>query len=241
MLNVCIDPSDRVLLALHADGTVRGWNLATRTLIDTVTGTRALPATRAASIAAAFTRDGERVAVNFGEAWHTDTFRACDLTLLTRSKSLVLGAVAFAPSGDALVEAAKWAGLIRVTPVGSARPQAESSLGPWFFSDSDLSADGTLLATSWSDPTVFVFDIEQRETVLELSRHTGSVTSIRFSRDAKRLITASKDGTAIVWPVDVYAEAGRRLPGTSEALLRHYRVDVNSLTQAGALPAAAQK
>ena len=163
------------------------------------------------------------------------------MTLLTRSKSLVLGAVAFAPSGDALVEAAKWAGLIRVTPVGSARPQAESSLGPWFFSDSDLSADGTLLATSWSDPTVFVFDIEQRETVLELSRHTGSVTSIRFSRDAKRLITASKDGTAIVWPVDVYAEAGRRLPGTSEALLRHYRVDVNSLTQAGALPAAAQK
>jgi WD40 repeat protein len=118
---------------------------------------------------------------------------------------------------------------------------AQSSLGSGFFVDSDLSPDGGLLATCWSDPIAYVFNIQQRELVLELARHTGSVACIRFSRDGKRLITASKDGTAIVWPVNVDEEARQRMPGSRDELLRYFGMSLEDVLPAGARMPSAQQ
>ncbi len=61
-----------------------------------------------------------------------------------------------------------------------------------------MSADGLLLATSYSNE-VIIWDVTTWKERFSLSGHTGQVFSVAFSRDGKRLATGGDDGQVIIW------------------------------------------
>jgi WD40 repeat protein len=65
---------------------------------------------------------------------------------------------------------------------------------------SAFSPDGKHIAGgSWSDNTARVWDAETGQEKAILTGHTGSVRSVAFSPDGKRILTNSADGTARLW------------------------------------------
>jgi WD40 repeat protein len=68
--------------------------------------------------------------------------------------------------------------------------------------------------TSSNDGTVYVRTTADGVPVAHLVGHAGAVLAASFSRDvgALRVITASADGTARVWPLDPLPPALARKP-----------------------------
>ena len=69
-----------------------------------------------------------------------------------------------------------------------------------------FSPDGTLLATAYSDFSSAepqggcgIWDVRARNRVVPILEHDGPVIHVDFSRDGRRLFTASVDGTTRVW------------------------------------------
>jgi WD40 repeat protein len=76
----------------------------------------------------------------------------------------------------------------------------------------EVSPDGRRIAVTLDDNLVQIIDIETNRRLGELMVHTANVYSIRFSRDGKRIVTASAGGEdtpgeARVWD----AETGKAL------------------------------
>ncbi len=63
----------------------------------------------------------------------------------------------------------------------------------------DVSADGSLIALSGSDPRII--DARTGEVVQKLTGHRDGVRAVAFSPDDSRVATASWDGTARIWDV----------------------------------------
>lgn len=61
-----------------------------------------------------------------------------------------------------------------------------------------FSPDGKRLATA-TGQQILILDFQTGERVLTLTGHRGSVFSIEFSRDGRRLVSASTDGTVRIW------------------------------------------
>ena len=57
-----------------------------------------------------------------------------------------------------------------------------------------------MLTASW-DGTVKVWDLNTNKTILALGPHAGRIYSAMYHpRDGSKVLTASADGTAVVWP-----------------------------------------
>ena len=68
--------------------------------------------------------------------------------------------------------------------------------------------DGASLVIA-SDRTAVAWDLASREVRLSLEGHTGDLNHVAFSADGTRLVTASNDGSAIVWDARDGREIGR--------------------------------
>ena len=44
-----------------------------------------------------------------------------------------------------------------------------------------------------------LWDSKTGKEILTLSRHTEDVTSVTFSPDGRQVLTGSRDGTAVIW------------------------------------------
>jgi len=127
-----------------------------------------------------------------------------------------VGALAFDPkTGNLLVGTGElsvqvWDPNTR-NPVRTFRVGAEGSNG--FFHGLDVAPDGKHIAARYfvADPTgKFLFGLEG---------HVAAITRMRYSRDGKRLVTASFDGTVRTWEADtgtpvlkIDAHMGRKVP-----------------------------
>ena len=60
---------------------------------------------------------------------------------------------------------------------------------------------GNLLAGGCSDNRVVVWDFETHGVARVLEAHTGSVTAVSWTRSSRRLLSASVDGSLIMWEV----------------------------------------
>jgi WD40 repeat protein len=68
-----------------------------------------------------------------------------------------------------------------------------------------ISTSRNLLATGSSDSNIFLFKTTTKKEVGVLSRHTATITALAFYEN-KHLLSASMDGTIMVWRVKVTLE-----------------------------------
>lgn len=126
-----------------------------------------------------FETSGQKIGVFEPPRWTLDD----QLDFLEGGSKLVAGGSSDAALLD--VGAGRWLRLI--TSPGSGDATA-------------CSPDGTLVAMA-SGAEVRLFGLNDGLPRGTLSGHTGKVTAMSFSADSRRLATASKDGTALIWQV----------------------------------------
>ena len=71
------------------------------------------------------------------------------------------------------------------------------------------------MLTASADFTAKVWDASSGKELLNLKGHTQEVTSVTFSTDGRYALTASHDGTAIVWLATQWKAADERSEGSS--------------------------
>jgi transducin (beta)-like 1 len=66
----------------------------------------------------------------------------------------------------------------------------------------EWSRDGNLLAIGTNDPNVRVWSRTTGKLILNLQEHSGTITSVRFSANGKLLLSASLDGSILLWDIE---------------------------------------
>lgn len=64
---------------------------------------------------------------------------------------------------------------------------------------------GTILAVGCADGAIVLWDFETRSPIKTLTGHTGTVSALTWSRNGRRLLSASHDGTVAAWKVETGA------------------------------------
>jgi len=130
-------------------------------------------------------------------------------TLTLKGHTGGITGVCFSPDGKRLASGSQ-DGTVKVWDVASGQEAFTLEGHAGGITGVCFSPDGKRLASSAEDRTVRVWDLSRRPAgdqidlnppVLTLRAHTREVLSVCFSRDGKRLASASKDGTVKVWDV----------------------------------------
>jgi WD40 repeat protein/serine/threonine protein kinase len=169
-----------------------------RTLAELVTSTASPPTRESYPVVAALSADGVRVAASEtpGTIVVFDVDRGRELAELKGDWGEVFG-LAFAPSGDTLVSAAR-DGRIRTWSVSTGTAVNVMNAAE-LISAVVVSPDGSRAAAGSIDGAVSMWDIQTGSRVRTLTGHTDGISSIVFSSDGTTLVTGSLDGTVRVW------------------------------------------
>jgi WD40 repeat protein len=106
-------------------------------------------------------------------------------------------------------------GTVQVFPMDRDEPDVELMAGFSMVTCIAVSPDGSRIIAA-SDDTIRVWDASGRPLGV-LRGHEGPVNDLVITRDGRKLISASEDGTAVVW--DLTAIAPDRAPGKDETTL----------------------
>lgn len=153
----------------------------------------------------AWSPDGERVATASRDG-RARVFGRDGSALATLGHGSPVSAVAWSPSGDRLATGAE-DGLIRIWSVGAPQGRPLSAVSPgggavWSVA---WSHGGALLAAGSQDGSVTLWDVGDASQLVQreaLLHHDAAVSSVDFSHDDRRLVSASLDHSARVAWID---------------------------------------
>ena len=186
---VAFSPDGRLACGAD-DGTVRLWDLATGTLLTTLTGHRG------AVHEVAFSRDGRRAAT----AADDGTVRLWDLATGAQVATLTgwVSAVAFSPDGRRIATGAG-NGTVRLWDPATG---TELDTRPRYYAGVfavAFSPDGRWLASADAGGAVRLWDPGSRTEQAVLTGHDRQVWAVAFSPDGRRVASAGADGTVRLW------------------------------------------
>lgn len=199
---VAFDPSDgNILAAGREDGSVRIWNVPTRTHTT-------LPGHRGKVTGVAFTADGRTLAAS-GEdgeilVWGSNAGgtrgwrRMPGWTLAGGSGSL--NSVAFSPDGRTLA-AASDRGTVLLWNARTGRRRGTLSGHSASVKSVAFSPDGRILASGSVDGTVILWN-RSTGARATLTGHTNSVSNVAFSADGNVLASAGTDNRVFLWDAE---------------------------------------
>jgi WD40 repeat protein len=185
---------DQTMVALAAfDGTVRVWGANTGRTLSRENGHED------SVLSVAFSPDGTRLlsasADKTARLWDA---KSGAMLATYRGHTDAVNTAAFDPSGTLIITASD-DGTARLWDLrsGETRAVLRSRRGEKFAAAS-FSSDGTHVSTRGEGPNVRLWDVGPARILPAV--HLGTtVTSIRFSHDGGRFVTASMDGTARLW------------------------------------------
>jgi WD40 repeat protein len=204
-------PGDAVLVSGGWDRTVRFWDMATRQQTRSLDLPQPIARVR-------FSPDGKIAAAGqfCGDVVLLEAVTGKRLDAIAGSQGLFFGAMDFLPAGPFLV-VPKYRG---VTPEelgrgGLTRPYAvrlwdyKEKKELWtserlpFLNCIAVSHDGRIVATGGFPPRDWIrlFSAKSGRPLAEFRGHYDCVRAISFSPDDSRMLTASQDGTLLLWKV----------------------------------------
>jgi WD40 repeat protein len=210
--------SDRQIVTVGREGTIRHWDVATGREIRTVTVR------------------GRDVAFLDQVAWSPDGKRVASWSRLTPGKGLLgmwdvesgqevfavrkdlegeIHCLTFSPDGQSIVLAGGeqiGPGCLVVCDATTGRDIKTLKGHSGFIWSAVFSPDGTRLATGHYDRTIRLWEFARAEEVFVLLGHGGQVYSLAFSPDGQRLASGSFDSTARLWdasPLDSLGQEKR--------------------------------
>ena len=190
---VAVAPDGVTLATGSDDGTVRLWNLATRTS----TGQFAAHANWV--LCGAISPQGDRLATggrdNIIRLWSLDGELKSELVGHTST----VESLAFLPDGRRLASTST-DGTVRLWDLPSGTSSIVGTLQKPAVSVAS-SHDGRLLATGCEDHDIYLWDVESHSLRGRLTGHIEMVQCVEFSPDDTRLASAGKDGSVRVWNI----------------------------------------
>lgn len=187
-------PQSRTLVAVGQDTSVALWSDAGRGEMRRIEGGDV------ASLAAAFSSDGARLAVSFADGT-VRVYRTEDATELYRvtHESKFVSGVAWGPGDEELWTAAStlscWNGAD-----GKPLRTVDSPRAP--IQAMKLSPDGRLIAVAAADSKVHIYDRETGAEVRTLAAAQGRVKDVAFSPDGRWLVSSAESEIDVcIWSV----------------------------------------
>jgi len=156
--------------------------------------------------------------------------------------------IAVSPDGQTVASSA-YRGELVLLDAATGRRRAEVDAPSRTSPALDWSPDGEWIAVGHRDYAIRVFDPKREVLVATLRGHTGRITSIRFAKDSRRLLSTGQDGTVRVWRVPEMSlaytlEIGTRCStvdasddlrqlavSSNDGIIRFYDLDRGTLTR----------
>ena len=185
---VSFSPDGTLLASGGHDGTVKLWDVSSKSNVATLTA----HADWVNSMS--FSPDGTLLA---SATW--DEVKLWDVSSKSNVATLTATAfsMSFSPDGMLLASAAPEG--VKLWDVSSKSNVATLTTARGF--SVSFSPDGTLLASGGDDGTVKLWDVSSKSNVATLTAHAGGVASVSFSPDGTLLASGGDDGTVKLWDV----------------------------------------
>ena len=205
IFSVALSPDGTTLASSSVDGTVKLWDVATKTNTATLRGDFKVRSV-------AFSPDGTTLAAGLGDGDDADgTVMLWDVATKTNIASLgpatSVHSVAFSPDGTTLAAGLEY-GTVMLWDVATKTNTASLFWNTDRVYSVAFSPDGTTLAAGLGNAasgpdhaTVKLWDMGTKTNVATLSGHRSWVRSVAFSPDGTTLASGSGDGTIKLWDV----------------------------------------
>jgi WD40 repeat protein len=187
---MALSPDGELLATGAQDTTIKVWSTKTGQLLNVLRGHTATVN------ALAFAPDGKRLA----SVGHDRAVKLWSPTAPQEANVIPLGEfaneAAFSDDGQRLVVGGGYGVVLIDVPAG--RAYGRFPMHKSYARSITRHPDGARIAVA-EDRLVILRDLQTGKVLKELAGHTAPITCLRCSRDGKRLVSASEDGSVRVW------------------------------------------